>query len=295
MIKRDGLFSEESVTRSDRSLHTPSAFARQNLLYVQEVGRLESLTPHRCIRENLDSFLFLVVLEGKGSLDIEGKHYEIGKGDCALIDCMKHYEHISDEKEAWKLAWVHFNGNAARGYYELFMKYNGGVNVFETNETSSWDTLIGALRDVQKEKNLQAELHCGELLMKLLNSIIDSVASVSVIASEQEKQIVNELRELLNEKYAESDVLQTVENTLGEGLQELGNKFANQFGISIEEYISNRRFNASKEMLRFSIRPVEEVAKESGIGDMITMQQLFCENEGMTVEEYRAKWAAWIR
>lgn len=295
MIKRDSLFSEENVTRSVRSLHTPGAFAKQNLLYVQEVGRLQSLTPHRCVRENLDSFLFLVVLEGKGSLDIEGKHYEVAQGDCALIDCMKHYEHMSDERDAWKLAWVHFNGHAAGGYYELFMKYNESGNVFTTGETAFWDALVGELLSSQKERNLQAELQCGELLVKLLNCIINSVANASVIESEQEKQVAGELRELLNEKYAEADILQTVEKTFGEDAAALGAKFAKQFGISIEEYISNRRLNAAKELLRFSIKPVEEVAGESGIGDRIVMQQMFRENEGMTAEEYRAKWAAWIR
>ena len=63
----------------------------------------------------------------------------------------------------------------------------------------------------------------------------------------------------------------------------------------MEEYISSRRFNAAKELLRFSIKPVEKVAKEAGIGDMIVMQQMFRENEGMTAEEYRAKWAQWVR
>lgn len=295
MIKRDSLFSEEDMTRSDRSLHTPGAFAKQNLLYVQEVGRLQSLIPHRCVRENLDSFLFLVVLEGKGSLDIEGKHYEVAQGDCALIDCMKHYEHMSGEREAWKLAWVHFNGHAARGYYELFMKYNESGNVFTPGETAAWDTLVGELLTGQKERNLQSELQCGELLVKLLNRIINSVANASVIESEQEKQVAGQLRELLNEKYAEADILQTVGNTFGESVPALEAQFTKKFGISIEEYISNRRLNAAKELLRFSVKSVEEIAEESGIGDRIVLQQMFRENEGMTAEEYRAKWAAWIR
>ena len=55
MIKKNSLFSTEGMTKSDRCLHTPGVFAKQNLLYIQEVGRLESLQPHRCIREKLDS------------------------------------------------------------------------------------------------------------------------------------------------------------------------------------------------------------------------------------------------
>ena len=42
----EGIFASEGITKSDRNLYTPSSFAKQNLLYVQEVGKLESLTPH---------------------------------------------------------------------------------------------------------------------------------------------------------------------------------------------------------------------------------------------------------
>ncbi len=81
MIKGNGLFATDGTTSSDRSLHTPGNFARQNLLYVQEVGRLKSLKPHRCVRENLESCLFLMVLGGRGTLVAEGREYQLQTGD----------------------------------------------------------------------------------------------------------------------------------------------------------------------------------------------------------------------
>lgn len=295
MIKGENLFAEEDITQSDRCIHTPSAFAKQNLLYVEEVGFLKSIKPHKCVRENLDSYLFLVVLEGRGTLEIGGTHYSIAAGDCALIDCMEHYEHISDAEDAWRLAWVHFNGHAARGYYELFMKNNSEKNVFSVRDIDWWNDKLGEILDVQKDRKLQAELYCGELLQQILNQIINCVFNATVIENEEENQATIQLRELMNEQYAEPDILHRIEVELGEDIRALSMKFAKRCGISIEEYISNRRFNAAKELLRFSIKPVEKVASESGIGDMIVLQQMFRENEGMTAEEYRAKWAHWIR
>ena len=37
------LFSASGITDSTRMIHTPGEFAKKNLLYVQEVGRLKSL------------------------------------------------------------------------------------------------------------------------------------------------------------------------------------------------------------------------------------------------------------
>lgn len=295
MIKRESLFSTGGMSQSDRCLHTPGSFAKENLLYVQEVGNLRSLKPHKCVRENLDSFLFLIVLDGKGSLDVKGKHYQVQKGSCALIDCMEHFEHISDEQDAWSLAWVHFSGRSARGYYELFMRYNKDENVFGVKDTQKWDDLLKELLNKQKERNLQSELYCAELIQHLLNMMIENVADLDAVASEEEKAIANEIREQVNVQYADAKVLEELEKSFSESIKELSTKFRRYFGISLEEYISNRRFNAAKELLRFSIKPVDEVVAESGIGDLIAMQKMFQDNEGMSAEEYRAKWAAWIR
>ena len=138
------MFSSEGVTKSDRMLHTPGMFAKNHLLYVQEVGRLESLVPHVCRRENLDSYLIFEVVAGKGSISTEGQTIELHKGECVWIDCHKTFEHVSSEDEPWKLAWVHFNGNCAAEFYELFHKKNA-VPVFKASEKADAAELIRGL------------------------------------------------------------------------------------------------------------------------------------------------------
>jgi len=294
MIREEGLFSDNNTTKSDRYIHTPGEFAKQNLLYVQEVGRLQSLKPHKCIREKLDSYLFMMVLEGNGSLEVKDVSYSLVPGDCALIHCMDHYEHISNEQAGWKLAWVHFNGCAAKGYYELFQKSHTG-NVFHVDDVKCWNQILEEIMMHQKNKNLNAELISGELLLKLLNSIIIEVSNSNDSESERNKNIANEVREQLNKQYVETDIMSVLEKTYGMSIAELNELFVMQYGIAMEEYLNNRRFNAAKELLRFSIKPVDVIATESGIGDVIILQKMFGDKENMTAEEYRSKWAAWIR
>lgn len=295
MVKEEDIYTTVKMTRSERYLHTPGSFARQNLLYVQEVGHLESLQPHRSTREKLESFLMLIVLEGKGFLEIDGAEIAVGKGDCAWIDCMGKYGHISDEKDAWKLAWVHFNGRSARQFYELFIKSNGSKAVFHVENVDEWFDIIKGIMYCQSERNILSELVCGEKLMHLLNKAVRCVSNPKKLDNGQGKPDASEVREFINGQYAERDVLQIVLEEFGKSLEDIGTNFKGTYGISLEEYISNRRYNAAKELLRFSVKPMEEVATESGIGDVILMQQLFIQNEGMNAEEYRRKWAGWIR
>ena len=79
MAEKRILFSIEGITESERMLHTPGEFAKKNLLYVQEVGTLKSLQSHKSQRERLDSFLFVGVLDGMGTITTGGKAY-YGRG-----------------------------------------------------------------------------------------------------------------------------------------------------------------------------------------------------------------------
>ena len=58
-----------------RIMKTPSAVARRTFFYLQECGHLKAGDDHHTSRQNLQSFLFAAVLNGKGSLSYDGKQY----------------------------------------------------------------------------------------------------------------------------------------------------------------------------------------------------------------------------
>ena len=53
-----------NLVNSNRIIYTPSAFAKDCLLHLQEIGQSEARKPHTSSRENLLSYLFFMVLEG---------------------------------------------------------------------------------------------------------------------------------------------------------------------------------------------------------------------------------------
>ena len=103
------------------------------------------------------------------------------------------------------------------------------------------------------------------------------------------------IREFLNEEYANGDVITALEAHIGSNVDSINEDFADYYGIGIKEYLANKRLNAAKELLRFTIKNIDEIAVESGIGTNELMQQLFVDKEGVTPQEYREKWAQWIR
>lgn len=277
------LFATEGITESDRILHTPGSFARNNLLYVQEVGKLQSLVPHICKRENLDSFLIFEVLNGKGTVTYNQIQTELHKGDCIWIDCHNAFEHISSEEEPWQLAWVHFNGKCAKEFYELFLEKNKR-SVFKMVDITGVQDKIDAIFKCVRENVSELKVH--ELLTELL---------VKCILIKNEKNILKEIREFINSCYKESKIIDIVLERYQISQVELEDMFEQNYGIGLREYIMKRRFNAAKEMLRFTILPIDDIIINSGIGNEDLFYQLFKENENMRPEEYRRNWAQWIK
>ncbi len=60
------------LVHSRRVIYTPSAFARSNLIHLQEVSSLQARQPHTSTRQGLASYLFFVVESGCGALEYEG-------------------------------------------------------------------------------------------------------------------------------------------------------------------------------------------------------------------------------
>lgn len=289
------LFSTKGITDSIRMLHTPGEFARKNLLYVQEVGQLKSLQAHKSQRENLNSFLFIGVMSGEGTVFIGDNSYKVREGDCALINCSNYYAHESSEEKPWELIWVHFNGHGAEEYFQLFMEQNEQRSIFRPGSIKDMKSYIKELMEGQKEKDLEAELRSGEILLHLLNSCILSVMRQKGSRQDRYKEICREVRESVNERYRQANLVAALAEKYEMEEDELDACFQKTYGITLRDYILNRKFTAAKELLRFTIKPVKEIVDESGIGNDDLFRRLFLDGEGMTAEEYRMKWAQWVK
>lgn len=278
-----GIFASEGVTRSDRILHTPGSFAKKHLLYVQEAGTLESLTPHICRRKDLDSYLIFEVLAGKGSITYEGRSYELHQGEYIWIDCRREFTHISSREMPWKLAWIHFNGSCAGEFYSLFRERHDSP-VFLPADACKVQQILEQVPDAVKENVSELEVH--SLLTQLIAACMHTAGG---------KDGIRDVRKYLDANLKENGLEELLEQRFGIPGQELEEMFLESFGIGLRDYILSRRFNAAKEQLRFTILPVAEVVRESGIGDEDLFYRLFREHENMSPQEYRQKWAQWMK
>lgn len=286
------MFATEGITKSERFLRTPGGFAKENLVFAQEIGRLQSIQPHRCIREKLESYLIFVVLGGSGMIQIDGEEHPLVMGDCVFIDCQQHYEHQSSENDPWELMWVHCDGLHMKAFHAFFKQKNDEKEYITIENIEKLKGYFKELLLIQKDQGILAEFRTSILIEQIVEFLIEEALK----QKENKLYVVyNQIREYINENYQKHALVEKMAKVFYLEADEMNQEFQKIFGIDIYGYILNRRFTKAKELLRFTIKPVSEIVEISGICNGDLFCELFEKYEKMTAEEYRMKWAHWVK
>ena len=67
-------------------------------------------------------------------------------------------------------------------------------------------------------------------------------------------------------------------------------KLMEQYGMSINAYLTSLRITHAKQLLRFTDKTVEEIGLECGLGALHYFSRVFKEVEGVAPSVYRSQW-----
>ncbi len=270
-----------------RILKTPSATARRAFFYLQECGHLKSGGNHHTSRQNLQSFLLAIVLDGRGTLNYNGQNFRLESGDCFFIDCRVPHSYQSDNKEPWELNWVHFNGCTTEEYYKLFTAQLPPV--FHPVTTTKFVALLQELMRLNAETYADTEILTSGLLADLLTMLL----TVNSISEESDTALQSKLKTVL----AYIDANFTTEITLDDlshrfyiSKYYLTREFKRAYGETIFQHIISLRINYAKRLLRFTDKSVEEISELCGFNDQSYFSKQFKKAENVTCLAFRRRW-----
>lgn len=280
-------FPDSYEAQSKRVIQTPSSMARRAFFYVQETGYLKLKESHRAFRKNLESYLIVLVLSGRGILDYDGRIYELDAGACFFIDCMKPYCHQSSAAEPWELLWVHFNGATSREYYRYFVRQSAPV--LQPQSFSLLREKAESLLEVNSRSDAPAEIASSRLIMDILSILLEEVTN-SHEEQDPARQKFLEIRKYLDEHYTKKFSLDELSEHFFISKYHLSREFKNHFGITLNRYVIAKRLTMAKKLLRFSDLTLEEIAGKCGFYDTSYMNKQFKSSEGIGASDFRKKW-----
>ena len=276
-------WSENSI----RMILTPSSTARSTYFYTQEVGYFKTFHPYFSERENLDSFLIVYTVSGKGYLEYEGQTYQITKGQCFYINCEQHHLYRTDREEDWEILWIHFNGNSALGYYKEFTR--NGFQILSVRDEFFMERTLWRIIALNQKKDLTTELVTSNLINGMLTDLLLQTATNNAdtfLIPDYIRQIVR----LIDKNFKSGLPLSYFEEFTHRSRYHILKEFKKYIGVTIHEYIITARISYAKELLKYSDLPVSEIAFEAGMNNVTHFINLFKAREGATPLAYRKAW-----
>lgn len=284
---KNSSYHGEYVT-SNRILYTPSEFARENLLYLQEVGQVHARRPHISTHPGLSSYLFMMVLSGSGTLSYLGEKYVLTAGSCALINCKNDYYHKSSE-DLWTIRWIHFSGPTASGIYQKYLE-RGGQITFRPDDmqnfTECWENISGLASSDDHIKDMKI----NEQLSSLCCLVMQQSWHPEAQRNDKGKKSLLEIREYLRDHLSEKITLDMLSNKFYVNKYYLTRLFRQTYGMTVNDYLLQIRISHAKELLRFSGMSVEEIGESCGITPLYYFSRIFKKVEGISPTDYRKKW-----
>lgn len=278
-----------SLVSSRRIVYTPSPFAKEALLHLQETGSLKATKPHTSMRSGLSSFLFFIVRSGSGSLSYEGRDYPLEAGDCIFLNCRERYSHTTAE-DLWELLWAHFDAVSMPGIYKKYRE-RGGSPVFHPRDLSPFVSCLEALYAAAGSDDYIRDMRINEILARLLCLLMGESWHPENGGSQGTKTETAVLvREYLDGHYAERITLDDLAGRYFVNKYYLTRIFRDRYGTTIMGYLSSLRISEAKRLLRFTDLTLEAIGQRVGIPDANYLSRLFTRVEGVSPSIYRRSW-----
>lgn len=292
-------FFQNAFTSSKRIIHTPSVFAKSALLYLQEAGELSAMRPHISARSQLSSYLFFTVTAGKGRLEYLGQQYELAAGDSVFIDCHAGYAQSTSEHrnadgefdELWSLSWIHFDGAMMEAIYSKY-KERGGKTVFRCENQKRYQNLVQEVFSIAASESYVRDMKIAEKLTGLLAYLMEDAWSSekAEIHLAPKRQSTKEIKEYIDIHYTDKLTLGFLANKFFMNKEYLAHVFKEEYGFTVNGYISHVRVTKAKNLLRFSGETIEQISAEVGIDDPNYFSRTFKRVEGVSPSRYRKSW-----
>lgn len=281
------LFSND-WTNSERILWTPSSTTKKALLYVQEIGTLTVKKAHESPRSALDSYLFVMVLEGNGTFTVKNKSYHLHEENIIFLNCNNAYSHCSSSDNPWKIAWIHFNGCTAAALYELFEQRNPSIVISASLEP--YKILFEQIKNTLKNEELNCELYASQYLSQLTTMLITASQEEHQRNARESIEKWEKIRFYLEKHFAEKITLEDLSQRFSISKYYMLREFKKQYGVTIMQYLNQCRMNHAKKLLRFTELSVEKIAESCGIPDASYFNRTFRASEGLSAGSFRNQW-----
>lgn len=260
---------------------------KTELLYISRVKEEDFVHP-RVMHAHEDFAEIILVREGTGSFIINGKPYEVNKGDLILLNSGVVHDEHSNMLSHYGCA---VTGVLREGLRKNAIIEDGEIPVIHTGELfGAIDGILGQMFYLLCGNIPKAEECCGYLLEVLMAQIglvlNEPLKKVEEVRSER-MMLAEQIRDYIDHNYMNDITLGTISNELHISLFYLSHTFKEFFGYSPMQYMLRRRIGEAQSLLIGTDFTVTRIAMLVGYDNPNHFNTIFSKNVGLSPRNYR--------
>lgn len=253
---------------------------------------LEYCNPSHRFGPNMrDAHVIHVIREGKGTLEINKKKYELGAGDVFYIPPKVEAWYESDKDDPWCYTWVGFVGMKAEECTSQagFSLKNPVRKINCVDEVGQYiEQMLEAY-----QLSYSNELKRNGLLHLVMSAFVEdycqNTAALGVAATHPYPGAVyvKHAVEYMTYHYDEKLKINDLADFIGINRSYLTSSFKKHMGCSPQEFLINLRMEKAKSLLKKTEMSINAVANAVGYPDQLAFSKVFKQHCGMSPRMYK--------
>lgn len=253
---------------------------------------LEYCNPSHRFGPNMrDAHVIHVIREGKGTLEINKKKYELGAGDVFYIPPKVEAWYESDKDDPWCYTWVGFVGMKAEECTS-----QAGFSLKNPVRKINCVDKVGQYIEQMLEAyqlSYSNELKRNGLLHLVMSAFVEGYcqnnAALGVVAPHPYPGAVyvKHAVEYMTYHYDEKLKINDLADFIGINRSYLTSSFKKHMGCSPQEFLINLRVEKAKSLLKKTDMSINAVANAVGYPDQLAFSKVFKQHCGMSPRMYK--------
>jgi AraC-like DNA-binding protein len=253
-------------------------------------GHFKATPRYYVERDNLNMYLVMVTINGRGELTYRNKHLSLSPGTAVFLNGMEYHKwYTSPDCEIWDFKWIRFSTPHFDVYDPLINQED--VHALSVYNTTLEEQCSSFLSWVERDDNLK-DIVLSDLIQRVLTTLCVAAANQHGHFGLEFDASMGLCQKYIEENYTSSVTLKKLAEISCLTKFSFIRKFKKYMRVSPYAYLQKVRITKAMELLEISEKNVGEIADEVGFGDQNNFAKQFKLRTGMTPTQYRGQFRA---